>query len=226
MITRVLAVLILICCMATVVAADDLFAPTWRGGPASTLQDWAFDTDANPADPTAYMNPYGKACMSIDFSEPFGTGWWEGSDWEMVYGSKRGWWDIGDGSMTVLIPNSPNLGPDTYKDIRIQITYWEDISQAPTIGISPFAEQIGSTQITLVEAGPMGGGWYSMLTDWRLVPNPSCETITINGDPMWGTMIDAVVIDTQCVVVPEPGSMLALASGVFGIAGMVIRRRS
>jgi hypothetical protein len=141
-----------------------------------------------------------------------------------VFGTKQGFWDIGNGSITLTLPNLPNNNV-SYETIQIQITYWRDISQAPSYGYSssPFATQIGSTSTTLVQdpAGP--GAWYSDLTLWHVTPNPNMDTITILGDLNFGSVIDQIVIDTLAVPEPSTASLMALALG--GAVLWSLRRR-
>jgi hypothetical protein len=223
-----LTVLVVLCCVTSVALSDDLAPPTWRGQAGSTLQQWEFSTDSATPAPEVVTNPYGtpSAAINIPEGDPFATGWWDGADFAEVYGSKRGWWDIGKQSLVLSIPNRPVTDPQSFKDIRIQITFWKDISQAPSVLISPTAVLVGTPTTTLVEAGPMGGGWYSVVSNWHLTPNPLDETITVFGDQAWGSMIDEIVVDTVCPVVPEPGTLMTLATGILGLAGLALRRRA
>ena len=52
------------------------------------------------------------------------------------------------------------------------------------------------------------------------MPNPESETITI--DVAWCTVIDQIVVDTECIV-PEPATLSLL--GLGGLAFVIRRRR-
>lgn len=199
--------------------ADDLTPPPWRGQPGSTFQEWTFATNANPAAPTIDQNGYGDPVATIDFQPPYGTGWKD--TLPGVYGSKQGWWDIATGSIVLSIPNTGLTGPGTYKEIWIQLTYWRDINDAPSVLVDlPGAVQtFGNDPDQLIELGPVGGGWYYDLTKWRVEPNPLEEVIVITGAPFMGSQIDQIVVDTICV--PEPASLAGLAC----LAVVLLRRR-
>jgi len=196
-------------------ADPDLVPPDWRGDPGSTLQQWSFSTDADPATPDIFSNPFGSSSADIDVEPLYGTGWWD--TYEDVYGSKQGWWDVARGSITLEISNSPSSPPGSYKLIQVQVTYWRDISAAPSISVNPFATQQGSTITTLIENGPEGGAWYSDRSIWVLGPNPSSETVLVQGHATYGSMIDGIVVDTICVV-PEPSSVACAA--LLGLAAL------
>jgi len=191
--------------------ADDLNPPSWRGQPGSTLQVWNFATDANPAAPSLLNNPFGTPSATIDYDPLFGTGWYD--TMPDLYGSKQGWWDIATGTIAFDIPNSPATGPGSFKLLQLQVTYWKDLSLAPLVTLDPFGTPQGSVTTSLVEPGPVGGGWYSDTYLWELVPNPTGEQLLISGDPMWGSQIDQVVVDTICVV-PEPSALVCLMLGL------------
>lgn len=63
--------------------------------------------------------------------------------------------------------------------------------------------------------------------DWAgtLAPNPSWEEVrlTLSAQPGGAIFLDSFYVATRCV--PEPSSLLALSSGLLGIAGLVIRKR-
>jgi len=178
-------------------------------------------SDDNPGAPNILNNPFGTPSATIDPDPVNGTGWWD--TLPGVYGSKQGWWDIANGSIELGIPNQPNNPPGSYKLIQLQVTYWNDINQAPIVSVSPFAVQQGVTVSTLVESGPVGGAWYSDLYLWRLEPNPFSETITLTGPAFTGSQIDQIVVDTICIV-PEPASAVsALLLGALAV--WQVRRR-
>ncbi len=202
---------------------DDLFPPPWdRLDPAATMQAWSFSTAADPAAPDIWNNPFGTPSADITVSS-MGSGWWDSEP--LVYGSKYGWWDIGEGEIELYIPNSPYVDPGSYKLIQVQVTYWLDINQAPIISVSPYAEQQGATETAEIEKGPVGGAWYLDRSIWRLSPNPENETIFLTGPTGTGSMIDQIVVDTICIV-PEPSSVGCAVVLGLGALWYVRRRRA
>ena len=171
--------------------AGALDPPEWRDTGGSTLAEWRFDTDANPADPEVVTNAYGAPSANIAIGD-FGEGWFDSQS--NVFGSKQGFWDLGSaGTITIGVPNSP---PCVFKEVWVQVTYWEDISAAPTVAVAGGTPLGDPVSPVLVEAGPAGGGWYCALTKWRFAPGPDSETVTITATPEWGALIENVVIDT------------------------------
>jgi len=203
-----------------------LFACTVSGAVAAvfavdTSQTWMFDTEMGSSTPNPVDNPFGSPTAFIDVDEN-GTGYYD--TMPEVYGSAQGWWDIGTGSITLTIPNRPNAGLDTYKEITVWIKYWDDINGAPEVLVAPTPKSFGVTTEWL-EDGPMGGSWMADTWTFRIEPNPDFETITILGNFM-GSQIDEIYVTTICApLVPEPSSILALCSGLLGAAGFVVRRK-
>jgi hypothetical protein len=189
--------------------------------PATTSQTWTFATEANPASPDQVDNPFGSPTALISVDEN-GTGYTD--TFPEVYGSAQGWWDIGTGSVVLTIPNGPNTGPGTYKDIVVWVKYWKDISDAPDVQVSPTSLSSGVTS-TKLEDGPVGGAWWADTWSFHIEPNPTIETITLAGAPGMGSQIDEIKVDTVCAAVPEPGSLMALCSGLLGVAGLAVRRK-
>ena len=195
--------------MASTAWAHDLLPAPWRGQDGATFAQWTFDS---PTDPGTIDNPYGDATASVTLGVQ-GTGW---HDSLVGLGVQTGLWDLGGdgGSIVLEIDNRP-LALD-YKEIWIQVTYFEDFSQAPIITI-PGASFV-SSQTQTVEEVLNGGAWILSQSLWRIEPNPSHEQIVIASDPMWGSVIDQIVVDT--IRVPEPAGLALLTAGMA-----VMRRR-
>jgi len=194
--------------------ADDVIIPPWRGMPGSTVQEWDFTTDANPALPENYANPYGtpSATISLGFAA---SGYWE--TYPPIPGGRVGVWDIGRGideedpaigRITLVIPNTVNTDPTSYKEIWVQVTYYKDLTMAPIVEV-PGGVLLGG-ESRRIEIVPMWGEWWLDQTMWRIEPNPTQETILITGHD-WGSMIDQVVVDTICI--PEPATMSLVGVG-------------
>ncbi len=201
---------------ATLTGLDtDVLEPAWRGQPNTTLQAWSFDTDANPAflDPSLDMNPYGTPVAEVftpDTGFPMQT-YWMSSD-----GGHDGVWRIyGDDYLLLHIPNTENTGPETSKEIWLQITYSAgSIERKPQLQVMPSAVSIEHVQETVIDAL-----YYHDIFKITLVPNPSEEWIAIM--PRDCTLyIDEVVVDTICI--PEPATMSLV---VLGGLGLLIRKR-
>jgi hypothetical protein len=190
----VVALMAITLCMAHIAVASDPNAPPWRGSAGSTFEEWGFNTNSNPAAPETVSNPYGMPSAVIDYERPFGSGW--KNSIPAVYGAAQGWWDIARGSIALSIINHPYLGYDISKDIQVQVVYWKDINDAPTVLVTPTAIQINKTT-TLVASGPTGGAWYLDLWIFHVNPNMNSEVITVKGHPTAGSQIDRIVVDTR-----------------------------
>ena len=134
--------------------AHDLVRPDWRGQEGTTYQEWRFDNDANPAVPEVINNDYGDASASITVGF-MGSGWL----YELGFGSQTGHWDLGGsgGQIIIDIDNRP-LALE-YKEIWLQVTYYMDISQPPSIDVQNATFLDGET--LLVEDLGMVGIWLN-----------------------------------------------------------------
>ncbi len=207
--TRIIAcIAVLVFAAGNAVFADDLNPPPWRGQPGTTFQEWLFSTDNPTPSPDLVNNLYGQPGAQV---WP-GTGqqWWD------IWGGQQGVWPL-SGAMEFYIPNTP---PNDYKDIWIQITWAKQafvstpiLSSIPGGTIELISQvDIGPTNEPL----PAGANWWHSTYNIRIYPNPTFETIRIDGT----IMVDQVVIDTICV--PEPAVIGLLALGSLTL----LRRRS
>jgi hypothetical protein len=215
---RVLSAFFLCLMAVPSVWAHDLVSPPWRGlyPGYTTYQEWTFDDAEDPAAPEVIDNPFGGASADITVGD-FGEGWFDSLS---GYGTQTGFWDIGGagGQIVLDIDNGPD--PNPWKEIWIQVTYWQDLQQAPTVDVSGGA-LVDHVSGLLVESVPTGGNWLLDVWVFRTEPNPTHEQIIIASDPSWGSVIDQIVVDTYCV--PEPATLLLLSLG--GLAALARARR-
>ena len=207
----VLCVFSLICsnAFATLTGLDtDVLEPTWRGQADTTLQAWSFDTDDNPAylDPSLDMNPYGTPVAEVFTPDtgPFPDTYWMAED-----NSHDGVWTLYGSDMLLLyLPNTDNTGPETSKEIWLQITYSAgSIERKPKLQTDP-AYQVGNLEE--IQSTVVDELYYHDVFKITLVPNPIEEWIAIK--PRDCTLyIDEIVVDTICI--PEPATMCLLAFG-------------
>src|ERR1035437_2557712 len=199
----------------TLLFGDDVSPPAWRGKQRTTYQVWDFAA-SGPAGsegaegpgyttnlaPDVVTNAYGTPSLALSTGN-FGSGWYDNSDasWSFLWGDKQGLWDIGDGSMTVVVPN---LSSTNAQLVQLQITYAANFYKPPAISISPSAVLVGPPVTNLVETVPSGGeAWYTTVYTWRITPSPNQETISIVGGSTYGSIIDQIILDTQ-VTNPPP----------------------
>jgi len=197
-------------CIAAAASGHDILGPDWRGDLPEymTYQEWRFDNVDDPADPEVITNPFGGA--SADITRGFlSEGWF---DTLGGYGTQTGFWDIGGqgGSIVIDIDNGPDL--NLYKEIWVQVTYWDDIQQAPVVEV-PGGCLVDYRPGHLIEDVDTGGDWLLDVWVFRMTPNPCHEQVIITSNPDWGSVIDQVVIDTWCV--PEPATMSLVALGAL-----------
>lgn len=210
--------------------ASDINPPSWRGQPASTFQDWQFDTSANPAVPDSTSNPYGTASASI-VTGATSTGW----QYDLGYGSIRGYWDLGsqvfdvdqgqwlgqDGRIDVSVPNVPGAPAGSSKLVRIQVTYMAPFDAGvPDITMAG-ATKTGSGSQLIETVAPFGDKWWSSWTDFSIAPCPDSESITISAVPQQGLLVDQITVDTLALNTPEPATLSGLALAL----AVLVRRR-
>lgn len=197
--------------------AHDLIIPEWRGISGTTYQEWSFSTSSDPVCPDVISNPFGTASADITVGQ-YGSGW---HNQLLGMGSQTGYWDLGGtgGSITIGIDNVPE--PNPYKEIWIQITYYDDITAPPEV-VVPSATLISRQSGLLIEHVSTGGDWKLDQYVFRIEPNPNHETIQILPHPHWMSVIDHVIIDTFCV--PEPASLFVSLFGIVGLLFAHIRR--
>ncbi|MCA9277557.1 MAG: hypothetical protein H6815_02075 [Phycisphaeraceae bacterium] len=191
--------------------ADDLTPPPWRFNPGTTVQHWDFSSGPTGVTPDALPlnNPYGTPLL-----QPSTT-----STWFPTFAGANDVWEITTGDLQFEVPNT---GVQQHqKELWLQVTYYDatgagfgpNYSVAGTTGVFT---QIGAPQQTFLP-----NGWVHELTKWNVASCPSLERITIFGGIAGAaTVIDQVVIDTQCMPIPAPG-----ATALLGLGGLVALRR-
>lgn len=211
--TRMQVAVVLACLAVAGLAQAAVVVPSWRGDAGSTYQEWLFGDDSNAASPDTAANPYGTASASVTVGE-FGSGW---LDQLPGLGTQTGYWDIGGegGQIVIDVPNVPAAMP--VKEIWVQTVSFVDLTQEPLVDV-PGAELL-DTDEQIFENVTTGGRWYLLLTKWQVAPSVSSEQVVITSDPMWGAIVERVVVDT--IATPEPATLLLLASGGL----LAVRRR-
>jgi len=200
--------------------ADDLtqFRPDWRGQPGTTYQQWAFLDDENPAAPEVIDNEYGAATASLTVKQ-YGAGW---QPYLITAPDRLGVWADLD-SVVLEIDNRPD--PLEFKEIWLQITYYEGSANPPAVAIFPDATLLDFATVDVGPVDPFGKSWIVQYSRWRIEPNPAHETITITPDgPLFGITIDQIVVDTICI--PEPATVTLLLGGLLGTVSFRRRRRA
>lgn len=190
--------------------ADDLFPPSWRFNPGTTVQHWDFSAGAGGGLPDALPlnNPYGTPNMVPPPPANFFP----------TFNGRNDVWSLSTGAG--LNFDIPNTGVATHqKELWLQVTFFALAPGGPpgvTVGSTagPFTQT--ASQIT-----PLGNGWFHELSKWSTPICPLQERVAITPS-LAGTVvfIDQVVIDTQCFPVPAPA-----ASAPLALAGLLALRR-
>src|SRR5207245_1900199 len=134
-----------------------------------------------------------------------------GTTWLPTFSGRSDVWALSGGSLNFDIPNT---GIQTHqKELWLQVTFLSNAA------VPPPSYVIASSSGTFTQIGgpfntTLPNGWVHQLTQWGIAPCPVFERVTIFPSTA-GTQsfIDQVVIDTQCIPTPSPGtaSLLALA---------------
>jgi len=199
----------LVAVLAAPVLAEDMNPPEWWGEPGTTWQGWEFNTpEPNPM-PDWGNNPLGMSPANVS---PIGP-------WMPQKDRQVGVWPL-SGIIDVPINNYPEPNPEKW--IWLQLT-WQP--QQGGTQPSPMVEEVqwGNAGITtLIESEQLRNNplWWHSTYQIVLPFNPPHEVVRISGD----INVSELVIDTRCV--PEPGTLVLLATGLLGLLCYAWRRRS
>ena len=183
-------------------------APTWRGDEGSTYQAWefnAFPNDQTAIAPDDVQNSFGGATLGVSAEAVLLP----------QYQLRSGVWRVNStGVMSIDIQNTDNTGPDTWKEIWLQIIYTDPggagfdvpIATDPSFAFVDAFERVGRDELA--------NGYFLDTYKIILEPNPPEERIELRSIQE-NVYISAVAVDTKCI--PEPASLCLLGVGVLGL---------
>ena len=233
--TRAITILTVVLAFVATALAEDVRAPAYRGDPGSTTTEWDFMTIGDwglpgevnydgPDDGASGIsnNPYGTPTAGATGGEGVGFGWQDG----LGPGPGGAW--VNFGSLGFSVPNDASAPATNWKDLRLQVTFYHPAAP-PTTPLVTVTAYPGGTETLLAEEVvtlPDDEGWWVLVQDWRLDPNPDGEGIGIRNpvlDEFPGYAVSEVVIDTICT--PEPATMSLLGVGIAALLGRGRKRR-
>ena len=208
----VLALVVVLVSMSTVSATivnDN--APFWRGDDNTTSQAWEFTDGSNPAIAEVgapWDNPYGTPTAEI-------RGFMDLEAWYPEYQGEDGVWGLAQITpIDLIIPNTDNTGPDTWKEIWLQITYLDPYGDGYNLPID-VAPDFDS--LTRVSHQQLASGYWHDTYSIIVIPNPLEETITLR-TIQCVLYIDEIIVDTICI--PEP-----MTVALLGLGGLLLCRK-
>lgn len=208
---RRVGVIVLVGVWASICLGNDICPPEWRNSKDddTTFQMWEFSNGNNPADlEPGWFNQ--NDTPSADIYNPEGI-----ADWLPTYSGANGVWGLTQVTpLDLYIPNTGNNEPESWKEIRLQVTYLDPYGDGYEI---PVAVEPPYKSLTRVSHQQLDNGYYHDTYDIVIEPNPSAETITLK--PIQCALyVDEVVVDTRCI--PEPATI-----GLLGLAGLFLIRK-
>lgn len=212
---KCLSVLTVLLVMSATVSATIVndSVPSWRGEENTTFQAWGFDDASNPASvELSSVNIYGAPTLNI--INVFGLTDWM-PDYTTSQGTAYGVWKLYAGQMEITIPNTDNTEPDTWKEILIQITYYDPGGVGGNIPL--VFNPLPSATVERTGRDELDNGFFHDTYRIIIMPNPTSEDITIS--PIQCQLyVDEVIIDTACL--PEP-----MTIAMLGLGGLMLRRK-
>lgn len=118
------------------------------------------------------------------------------------------------------INNFPPVNPLKKVWYEAEIITWGEAQGSDTVTSAP-----GYTCSEIDHMDEDLGPGFRIDALWYIEPNPLWEEVTLSCDILagGGVFVDNFYVSTACV--PEPSALLALGSGLLGLAGLVIRKR-
>ena len=156
----------------------------------------------NPSVPDIVDNPYGDPDLTFTGGQHYPT-----------YNGADGVWRVtAIGSIDIFVPNSPNTGPNTWKEIVLQITYADPYGDPgwdiPIVTI-PTAESV-----TKVDSYTLANGYLHDTYHIIIRPNPPEEIIDLLSIQC-AMYVDQIIVDTICL--PEPATVSMLGLGLLAL---------
>lgn len=194
--------------------ADYVDPPPWQTNPYYTHQSWDFNTSDNPIAPDGgYSNPYGTPQVQVI------NGTWMSSSPYYPYGDRSGWWIFqgphtkDDLLATITIPNTEH--PELIKEIWFQATLQTnmmnlqedlEISLLPN-GQGPPLFAGSNVDIEILDPNI---GLVRATLRFTIPEQPEFEVFELRADMDSGDFfaVDQLDIDTRCVGIPEPASVV------------------
>jgi hypothetical protein len=193
------------------VASGNVFGtPTALGN--WTYQAWTFDNGNNPAAPEIDDNIYGDPTATITVT---GESCGAPPGWYQSFLGRDGVWASELTTATLVIPNSPVTGANTYKDIWLEMGYRTILLEDTVVTANIPGLVVEKLEETITPTRDMYGyldGWYKLNVHWRIYPNPLEETIFLSVKDS-GADIDYITVSTVCI--PEPASLCLLGLGAL-----------
>lgn len=214
------AILTVLVAATSVVVAEDLVPPPWRGEPGTTFAHWGFGTDQPGGPDVAVDNPFGTPQL-VTISVTDG-GWLATSD------GRGGVWSLASSSgdrLRFTIPMEDPPPPGMHLEVHIQFAFRRIDGATLALG-SDFP--VSSTQFS-----PLPGGWTHLAT---VLENPTCTAQTSVSVAALGAAgrfieVDDLLIDTRCAAddgpIPTVSQWGLILLGVLltVAAAVTIRRR-
>lgn len=195
--------------LAGFIFASDINSPEWRGLPSSTYQKWSFSTSDPSPIADEYDNTYGTPIVT----PPIVGSWYD------QVGVHYGVWF--SKMISFSVPNDAGTLNET--KYRVQITW----SSTPVMGTADMnlyvRDSLGlvpAVQADIIDQYSISGWRYTTfeITTAPFDSTPVVYFETRNSGYAEPVDIDEVIIDT--IVIPEPATLLLLASG-----GLLLRRK-
>jgi hypothetical protein len=130
-----------------------------------------------------------------------------------------------DPQVIVKLLNYPNNNPVKHIEVYARFVAQRYIAKVETTGFDANG-QVQSITGFDAPAPIVEGNFFVQKFEYDIRPNPYTEQIvfTLGGQCFWE--LDKLCIATTCIPTPIPGSLVLLGSGILGMVGIGIRRKS